>query len=856
MKTSEKRLAGGLGGACVLYLAFQVIWPAISGPITLAQGKLDSAKKARDAERDKVDIALDRIREDMTLMKEQSLSSNVSEASLGYEQWLSSLAEDVAKFRDPKVSRETTSPSRDNAYVAIKIRVTGQGTMKQLRQFLYRFHRANVLHQISSMTIEALDNSSNPLLDIVVIADALSMRDAAIKGPTLFPRSEVITVEDDPDRRLTVADGTAGWSKETPFEIRVDDQYLTVLERVHQVWEIKGTGAKAASGATVTLVEKLSDAEAPYDEPVEKEATEKDASEKGAEKAPAKIAPPKAVTTTLAADWDGESSTITVAMPEGFEPGRLKVLIGTSTVDVVARREVWRIDDQRFRAEKGTIVEASPPNPDMKDVTLAEFDALLDLNPFAKIRTLPPNFLLTGERRVERGNSSVLTPIVQNLGPNAAAPEFEILSELPAGMTFAENKLNWTPPEDMQPGEFDIKIRAKSDALSEPLEESFKVSLTVTKRNDAPVLWPPEKPVVGVLGQALNFAVTATDNETAVEDLRFSAGANFPEGALVNATTGEVSWLPGDNVQPGTVEFPINVTDTGDPQQTSSQTISVEMQEDRAIYTYLTASIAADDNRQAWLYDRSSNKRVIVQEGDAFQFAGFDALILSIGRDFILMQQNRDTLRLDIGDSLRQAVVIATAPEPEPATGEESTTGETSTTGEAAKPDDAATAAELDALLNDLDKAEKEEAEKNGEGKPTTEKPTDPESTEPTSTDPKPAGPETKEPASTEPKPTTPDSTETKPEPNTPAAEPKTTEPAAEKPASTEPPSPTEEDLDALLKALEEDEAARPADSTEKPAEEKAEEKPAEKPAEAPATQEPSSEKPAEPAEPAPAKQD
>ena len=811
MKTSEKRLAGGLGGVCAIYLVFQVVWPAISGPVTQAQGKLDSANSALEAENEKVDIALVRIREDMTLMKEQSLSSNVSEASLGYEQWLSSLAEDVAKFRDPKVSRETTSPSRDNAYVAIKIRVAGQGTMKQLRQFLYRFHRANVLHQISSMTIEALDNSSNPLLDIVVIADALSMRDAAIKGPTLFPRSEVIKVE---DRLITVADGTAGWSQEQDFEIRVDDQYLNVHKRVRQIWEIKGTGAKAASGATVTLVEKTSDTEPPYDEPIE-ENTEKDATEKDAEKAPAGEAPPaKEITTTLAADWDGKSNTITVAMPEGFEPGRLKVRIGDSTVDVVARREVWQIDDQRFRADEGTIVEASPINPDMKNVTLAEFDSLLDLNPFAKIRTLPPSFLLTGERRVERGNSSVLTPIVQNLGPNASTPEFEILSELPAGMTFAENKLNWTPPEDMEPGEFDIKIRAKSDAIPEPLEESFKVSLTVTKKNDPPVLWPPEKPVIGVLGQALRFSVTATDNETTVEDLRFSAGDNFPEGALVNATTGEVSWLPGDDVQPGTVEFPINVTDTGDPQQTTSQTISVEMQEDRAIYTYLTASIAADDNRQAWLYDRSSNKRVIVQEGDAFQFAGFDALILSIGRDFILMQQDRDTLRLDIGDSLRQAVVIATAPEPEPepATGEETTTGETSAPGEAAKPDDAATAAELDALLNDLEKAEKT-------GDPKSE------TTKPASTEPKPAKPETKEPNSTDPE-------LTPPKPAEPATEEKPTDPITDK-DTTEP-------------------AAKPADSTEKPIEGK----PTEKPAETPATEEPSTEEPAKPTEPAPVKQD
>lgn len=782
MSDSEKRLAIGLGGACGLYFAFYVIWPALSGPIDQAQLALTGAEAALQAEEEKSAIALARIG-DMRLLKDQSLSSNVSEASLGYEQWLSDLAENVAKFRAPKVTRETTSPSRDNSYVAIKIRVAGQGTLKQLREFLFRFHRANVLHQISSLTIEALDNSSNPLLDIVVMADALSMRDAAVKGPTLFARSEVLSVDDDPDRRLTIADGTAGWAVETPFEIRVDDQYLTVLERVHQLWEIQGTGSEAKAGAIVTLVETAS-------ESTEVTAADESAGSNQKSGSPEKVAP-AAVTTTLARDWDGKSNTISVAVSGGFKRGRLKVRIGKSVVDVVARREVWRIDDQRFRADAGTVVEASPVHPKFKDATLADFDSLLDLNPFAKIRTLSPNFLLTGERRLERGSSTVLTPIVQNLGPNAAAPTFEIVSELPAGMTFADGRLNWTPPDDMEPGDWDIRIRAKSDALASPLEDTFKVSLTVTKKNDPPVLWPPEGQVVGVIGQPLNFVVTATDNETAAEDLRFSAGANFPEGALVNPTTGEVSWLPGDDVQPGTVEFPINVTDNGDPQQTSSQTISVDMQEDRAIYTYLTASIAADDRKQAWLYDRSSNKRVIVQEGDAFQFAGFDALILSIGRDFILMQQDRDTLRLDIGDSLRQAVVIATAPPPEPVTNEGATGASATSTGEKPAPatgSDAATAAELDALLKGLDEADRQPSTPGAippsENTKPAEQPATPGSPEPT-------------PAATDDIPSEPDG----PEP----ASAKSTPPA------------DDEDLEGLLKALDDNDSGKTAEPAEKP---------------------------------------
>lgn len=716
MSKSEKMLAGLLGVAVTIYGLTQMLWPAIAGPVVKAQNDLDSATTTLNKENEKVELALARIRT-MELHKDHSLSSNVSEASLGYEQWLSDLAENVAKFRDPKVTRETTSPSRDNSYVAIKIRVAGQGTMKQLREFLYRFHRASVLHQISSLTADAIDNSSNPLLDIVILADGLSLRDAAIKGPTLFPRSEVVSVGDDPDRRVTVADGTAAWPTETPFEIRIDDEYLTVLERVHQIWEIKGTGEKTAEGAVVTLLKDEPEAEP------EAPAQEADANTSDsmrieilhAETDSKKNAPPapKPVTTKLAAAWDGESQSILVALPEGFDRGRIKVRIGKAELEVVARREVWRINDQKFRAKAGTIVEGSPVHPDFSEVTLADFDALLDLNPFAKTRSLPPNFLLTGDRRIERGDSAVLTPLVQNLGPNATPPEFEILSELPDGMNYAEGKLHWTPPEDMEPGDFDIKIRASSDMLESPLEETFEVTLTVTKKNDAPLLWPPEGDLVGVIGQPVKFSVSATDTETPAEELRFSFGDGSPEGATIDEKTGAVAWAAPKDAQPGPVEFPIKVVDTGDPPETTAQTFTVNVEDDRALFTYLTGSIAADSRRQAWFSDKSTNKLVIVEEGDNFKFAGFDALILTIGRDFILMQQDTDTMRVDIGNNLRQAVVIAsTASEKKeppydepgtPATGE----GTTSTTDP-----DAANAAELDALLRDLEAAEGAATEK------------------------------------------------------------------------------------------------------------------------------------------------
>lgn len=775
MSPSEKRLALGLFGvvavAGLLWMRTQFMQPVI-----MAEKSLDLAEVALEAEELNVIAALAKVRT-MELHKDQSLSSNVSEASLGYEQWLSDLAENVAKFRDPEVSRETTSPSRDNSYVSIKIRVAGRGTMKQLREFLYRFHRANVLHQISSLTIDAVDNSSNPLLDIVLMADGLSLRSAPAKGPTLFARSEVISVEDGPDgdlRQLAIADATAAWPEETPFEIRVDDKFLTVLERAHQVWEIEGTGTKAKAGATVTLVEE--------------KAEEGDTATKSAPKADSKVAdadskkvaPPTktAVTTKLVNAWDGESGTIAVEIAEGFAPGRLQIQIGGDTLEVVARREVWQIDDQKFRASEGTIVEASPVRDEFKDVSIEKFAALLDLNPFARTRTIPPDFILPRDP-VKRGETVVMTPRV-NLGPNAAPPKIEVVSELPPGMTFADGNLTWVTTEEMEPAKFDIVLRATSDDLESPLEEKFDVAIYVPEvKNEPPVPSAPEGDVVAILGQPVKFQVTAVDLETPAEELRFAAGANFPEGATVDATTGEVSWTVPEDGQPGPVEFPITVVDAGTPPQSGAVTVSVDVQEDRAIFTYLTASIAAsiagNDQRQAWLYDRSSNKRVILEEGDEFEFAGFEALVLSIDRDFMTMKQERNTLRLDIGNSLREAVVIATAPDPKE------------------------TEAELDALLKGLDDAEA----KPGEAKPTT-----PGELPATSTPDKGTAPATTEKPGepTEPKPAEP----TEPKPATTEPQPATGNEPTPKPA-------TEEDLDALLKALEEAEAAKPGET--KPAE-------------------------------------
>ena len=96
------------------------------------------------------------------------------------------------------------------------------------------------------------------------------------------------------------------------------------------------------------------------------------------------------------------------------------------------------------------------------------------------------------------------------------------------------------------------------------------------------------------------------------------------------------------------------------------------MEDDKAQFTVFTGMVAADSDRQVWLRDQSTNEKLVLRKGDRLQYAGFDAEVLDIGRDFFTFQQKNDTLKLQLGQTLRDATVIASIDPPaaEPATTE------------------------------------------------------------------------------------------------------------------------------------------------------------------------------------------
>lgn len=106
----------------------------------------------------------------------------------------------------------------------------------------------------------------------------------------------------------------------------------------------------------------------------------------------------------------------------------------------------------------------------------------------------------------------------------------------------------------------------------------------------------------------------------------------------------------------------------------ASSTASPVENIDAAEYVFLVSSIARGDTREAWLYDRTANKKSDLVEGRKFTAAGVEGTVVTIGSDFVVLKIRDEEWRLELGQNLRQIK------KPESQTGAKMNSEATSTT--------------------------------------------------------------------------------------------------------------------------------------------------------------------------------
>ena len=236
---------------------------------------------------------------------------------------------------------------------------------------------------------------------------------------------------------------------------------------------------------------------------------------------------------------DSQNGEFTWATTEAHGPGQYQITVKVANAAGAVSRALVTI----------TVTEENslPQLPAIQDVTINE-GLLFALDAAATDTDLPANTL------------------VYSLGAGA-----------PAGAQIdpATGRFTWTATEAQGPGQYPITISVHDGAGG---SDSKSFTITVREVDNPPVFNPVDVQTLAP-GEPLRLTVFAEDRDIPNPNpVQYSLDAGAPEGATIDATTGELIWDIPENFPSGTIELIVRATEVTAASQTaasSSLTVTV-----------------------------------------------------------------------------------------------------------------------------------------------------------------------------------------------------------------------------------------------------------------------------------------
>jgi len=271
---------------------------------------------------------------------------------------------------------------------------------------------------------------------------------------------------------------------------------------------------------------------------------------------------------------------------------------------------------------------------------------------------------------VIQGKPWTWTMEVTSWDPANGAPLFSLLDG-PDGIDVNERtgNLSWTAGPDVPVGEYIVEAVVWGQANRNSGFTSI-FELKVREPNLPPTLAPIEQAHF-YLGRESVVRVEASDPDSDVNRLKYEL-SDAPEGMAINSR-GEIRWTPAMESEPQELKVTVTVTDNDEFAESATLSIPVSVEEDSARFAYLVACLdLKPKGREAWIFDRATNKKTILHEGDSIQIADFDLSVDTIGDDHVLMHDEDEDFRLGFDQSVSEMTRIPKPmPEEEPMDGEE-----------------------------------------------------------------------------------------------------------------------------------------------------------------------------------------
>ncbi|MEW4487718.1 Ig domain-containing protein [Thalassoglobus sp. JC818] len=308
---------------------------------------------------------------------------------------------------------------------------------------------------------------------------------------------------------------------------------------------------------------------------------------------------------------------------------------------------------------------------------------------------------------------------VTGWNPAFGQPRYTLING-PDGLDIDERSgtITWPVSTSVETGDLMIEAAVWGSASKEA-GFTDTVNLKVRDPNESPVIDGP-KSLTFYLGRESVVPVSARDPDADSSLLSYSI-ANGPQGMTIDSRTGTIRWKPPESMETEASTVQVTVTDA-DPDEehraSTTVTIPISVEEDSARFAYLTASFTRSTGedqvmKEAWIFDRATNTRTTLHEGDQFRISDFDMTVAEIGPDYIKVRRDGGLYQLNFEQPLVMMTQLAAAerdynPVPvdesnapespeQPATSEEAAT-ETESTDEAEETSDEKPADDKDSV--------------------------------------------------------------------------------------------------------------------------------------------------------------
>lgn len=311
------------------------------------------------------------------------------------------------------------------------------------------------------------------------------------------------------------------------------------------------------------------------------------------------------------------------------------------------------------------VVQQFPISPLRRDVEFADYETLLAASPFTKpapAKVYSPRLASISDRTIVPGEKVEMTARAEDMDPELGEPEF-LLVDAADGMSIdpQTGKFLWETPEDIEPKAYTTTVLLKQ-ANNEELKLEKEITITVRRPNDAPTIEAPESATV-VLGQEFKLEVNAQDDD-GEDGLTFSLDGDVPEGLAIEDQT--LTWTPPKTFKPGEYTVAVKVTDSGSPAKSATHPVRLMVKDDDALMTMFTGSVALNGVPVAWFRNIAKNVRPELKLGDRVVVAEIDAELTEIAPRHILLADAGGVWRVNLGDNLRQRILVKAAAKPEP----------------------------------------------------------------------------------------------------------------------------------------------------------------------------------------------